>query len=245
MLETAKLVTDVYEGVGDETLSTTTVVYDASMRYPVGTFSGGTLWSANADTGIVEILTQGQNTITAIAAQTSALSGVYQMADTTFPMRKLKQAVLYVLRNMEIPAIDETLAASDGSIQIYDPDNNLAISNVRRVDVDGVRNYHWREQDGYLYFDDPDLEGDLKIYYMTNAQVAEYDDPISEAIDLNYLTWSAAAFLWRDHLRKVRKDNPTAQDMLNEAKINEAEALRMARKYEMRRLPRDPHHARW
>ena len=100
MLETAKLVTDVYEGTGSAS-STTTSVADVYMKYPVGTYNGGTMWSAKADDTVVEIKTQGQNLITVVAAQTSALTGAYQMADATFPMYKLKQAVLQTLGNID------------------------------------------------------------------------------------------------------------------------------------------------
>lgn len=243
MLETAKLVTDVYEGIGAAG-STTSTVSDASMKYPVQTYNGGTLWSAKADDTVVEIKTQGSNLITVATAQTAALTGAYQMADATFPMYKLKQAVDHVLANIELPARDETLSATAGKVQIY-TGTTLTISNVRRVYLDDVRNFHWREQDGYIYFDDPNAEGELTIEYMTTASVSGYKDEIDQAVDLNYLTWSAAVYLWRDLIRKIHKDNPTAQDMLNEAKVNEMEALRMAKKFEMRKLPRDPHYARW
>lgn len=244
MLETAKLVTDVFEGVGFVNSSTSEVV-DQSLTFPAGTLSGGTVWSVKADKGIAEIKTQGQNSFTLTTAQTLAMTGAYYAADAVFPMRKLKQAALYVLGKIEVPTVNTELFATSGSVQIYDPDNSLLISNVRQVFVDDVRNFHWREQNGYIYFDDPDLEGALDIYYVTDATVADYDDVLNAAVDMNYLTWSAAAFLWRDYLRKVKKDDPTAQEMLNEAKVNEAEALRMAKKYPMRRLPRDPRLARW
>lgn len=244
MLETAKLVTDVYEGTGDTALSTTAYVYDATMKLPTGSYNGGTLWSANANKGVVEIKTIGENKITVVTAQTAALKGAYSIADAEFPMRKLKQAILHVLGKIELPAKDETLSAASGRVQIYSG-TTLTISNVRRVYLDDVRNYHWQEQDGYIYFDDPDAEGELTIEYMTDASVSDYDSEINQAVDMNYLTWSAAAFLWRDLIRKIHKDNPTAQELLNEAKVNEAEALRTAKKYSMRRLPRDPHLARW
>lgn len=243
MLETAKLVTDVFEGVGSVS-STTSEISDASLKYPAGTFNGGTVWSPKCDKGVADIKTQGQNTFTMTTTQTLALTGPYQIADSTFPMYKLKQAALYVLGKIEIPTVNTALSAGSGSVQINDG-STLLISNVRQVFVDDVRNYHWRELNGYIYFDDPSTEGALDIYYMSDGVVADYDDILSDAIDMNYLTWSAAVYLWRDTIRKIRKDNPTAQELLNEAKVNEADALRQARKYAMRRMPRDPHFARW
>lgn len=243
MLAAAKLVTDVYEGLGEDT-STTTTVIDNSMKFPIGMFNGGTLWSTNATKGVAEIKTQGQNLITLASAQTTALNVAYQMADAAFPMYKLRQAVLHVLSKIELPAVQTSLAASDGKVQINNGDD-LLISNVRQVFVDSVRNFHWRELNGYIYFDDTNKKGNVDVYYMTDGVVVDYDSKINDAIDMNYLAWSAAVYLWRDTIRKIRKDNPTAQELLNEAKVNEAEALRQAQKYAMRRMPRDPHFARW
>jgi len=243
MLDTARLITTVLESTA--TSGTTTTIGDTNLTASTGTYNGGTAWllSGSMAGQYVPVKTNGVNTLTLAGTLSgSVIAGTqYAVADAQFPTWDLKQAVTQVLHRTDIPASGSAVAVA-GIATLP-----TGASNIKRVyDSTKKENMHWTEMDGAVRFDSLSVAGNITFDYLMPADL----DPnlataIDEAIDPNYVAWGAAAFLWRQLIQRIHKDDPTASDMLNEAKTNEMQALQQQRRYNPRNLPRSPHYSRW
>jgi hypothetical protein len=242
MLEAARFVGIVHEGTA--TGGSTTTLVDTALSFGSGYFNGGTLWVLSGDNAGVctPVVSQHANGTITISTQASACDSGnrYALATDKFTKAMLQQAVNYVLRRLDVTDIDTAHSASDGVATLS------GISNVRRVyTVDGdskIRNFHWKEIDGKIVFDDSSLAETLEIWYVkSHGELSSDSGEIADDVHLDCLIASAAVYLWRNYLQKHKKDDPTALDMLNEAKTLEA----TARRYVIRPVGKDPHWARW
>lgn len=241
MLEVAKLVTPVFEGVA--TGGSTTTLIDTGLSMPAGHYNNGTVWmTSGTNSGdVIVIKTHGNNTLTLNETLTAAIVATdkYAVCDQTFSKPKLKQAVKMVLSGLEIPTKNTSHTASSGSITLS------SISNVKRVLLDDVENYHWKEVGGKILFDDPDAEStDVDIYYMAAHSDLDDGGTVDAQVNLEWLKWAAAVNLWRSYLQEHHNDDPMATGFLNEALKKETELSNTA-KESMGELKRAPRLARW
>lgn len=242
MLETARLVGVVYEGVA--TGGSTTSLTDTRRTEQAEFFSGGALFiTSGALSGkVLPITSSGANTIT-FPAQTKAVAA----GDTYVAITKsiggidaLKQAVLYGLRHYgEIMLSDDTSLTLGSGKEYIIPDN---IKDIRRVEVKDsggsfVPNYYWKEIDGKLIFDSEPEAGIARIWYAGIHPTIKETESLNNNTKIEHIKWLAAEYMWRLLIQTTHKDNNIAIDMLNEAK---AEAL-LAKQAKPRLMPRDPH----
>lgn len=248
MLETGRVLDTVHEGAA--TSGTTAYLKDTNLKAQADEYAGGTLWmlsGSNSGT-VLSIKTSTENTLALVETLTIAIAAADKYAilsGTRFKREDIRQAVRWAIKRMNIPKQITTLkvAAADKGI-VTMPTGINAISNIKQVFVDDSINKHWAEINGTLVFDDDGIEGSLRVIYV--SQVADADleegDYIAPEIDLNYLIWSSAVNCWRKVIQQVKKDDPTAVEMMNEAKSNEQISLMRAKKL----LPkRSIHFANW
>lgn len=229
MLEVARLTMNVHEGMASD--GTTSTLIDTYLNEPVEYFSGGTLWMLSGDNDQLCVrITHGQNTLLLPSTLTSAIEAgdMYAVAPGKFDKIQLKQAILRSLREVRVPAVNTELVTVNDQGEYTLPDG---VSNILKVEIEGYEDHywtshHWHEHNGTLYFTEgffPDYDGNtIRIWYETSYGDIAEDADINPAINLDWLKWSAAAFLWRNYIQTVKKDDPIAVDMLNEAKVNEA-----------------------
>jgi hypothetical protein len=253
MLELARVLGIVYEGTA--TGGSTTTCVDTAMEYPQDYFEDGTLWITSGDAdGLCTKITAHANDTLTFATHTIAVAATntYAAATADFPKFALKNAVLSALRYQPIMKAD-TSTTTAANQETYTLPTDVA--DVRRVEIatstsapyEYETNYHWIEANGSLclYGDLPSTGYTMRLWY------ADYHDDIAESgsveegVDLIWLKWASAVNAWRWRIQQIRKDNPTATDMLNEAKTMEAQAMQATRRHPLRTLPRDPIHADW
>ncbi len=256
MLEAARIMGVVREGTA--TGGSTTTLVDSSMTEPAGYFMNGTIWvlSGTYDGACQVVSMHNEGTITLTTALAGAIiAGIeYAVATSEYPKYKLKQAVLSALRFAPVLKTYDTLTVT-ANTQEYSL--GAGISNAKRVEVDTsasvpygfVPNHFWKEWNGKIIFDsgkEPTDAGKIiRVWYEAeHGDIAETAS-ILTGIDMNWLKWASAAFLYRDQIKKIQKDNPTNIDMLNEARTLEAEAKRTAKKYELTSMPIDAKLAGW
>ncbi len=244
MLELARTVGWVREGTA--TGGSTTTMVDTAMDEPPELFKDGALFmtSGSSSGQCREVKTHALNTLTADAAFTSAVVAGNTYAVTTSEASKsiLKQAIRYVLKTCEITKMDDTGTLAQVMTL------PTGVSNVKRVKIDGDVNYKWHENGGLLYFDDDPGTGTVELWYMgycTEPAETGTTATLDEAVPLRWLVWSAAEYYWRQYIQKQHKDNNISPDMLNEAKQNAEMARVQSKRYDMRVMNRDPHHANW
>jgi hypothetical protein len=107
--------------------------------------------------------------------------------------------------------------------------------------------FGWKEQGGRLIFWHKDMPDTSKSGSLIRIWYAGFHPTITETEHLNHnarldhIKWIAAEYLWRRMIYTTHKDNPIAQDMFNEAKL---EAM-AAKKQRPQLMPRDPHYGRF
>jgi len=256
MLETARLMGVVKEGTA--TGGSTTTLIDTSLDDPAEYFTKGTIfvlsgtYSGTCD--VIKMFNEGTFTLTTTLAGAISAGNTYAAAQPEYPKHKLKQAVLSALRFAPILKTSDSLTVTADTEEYSLPSG---VSNVKRVEVAAsssspygfVPNLFWKEWNAKLIFDkgkEPTSTGYIiRLWYEgAHGEIAESGSILS-SIDMNWLKWSAAAFLYRDQIKKIQKDNPTDIDLLNEAKTLEAEAKRNAVRYELMSMPSDPKLAGW
>ncbi len=248
MLDVARLVMDVYDG--EATAGTATTLTDTAMSHKADYFTAGTLWIlSGANLGACRQVTlHSQNMLTFSALTGAVVAGVsYAVAPNVFSKSELKQAVLAVLRETKVPYSDTSLATVENQEAYTLPDG---VHNVLRVDIansqsspyDYHTNYWWVEEAGNLHFaigHEPQYSGyTMRIWYEAAQEEPDEDENISDAINLEWLQWAAAVKLWRKYAQASKKDDPTAIDMLNEAKVNEAALAAKKLNYSIHPSPR-------
>ena len=256
MLETARVMGVVKEGTA--TGGSTTTLIDTGLDDPAGYFTKGTLWilsgTYSGTCDVVKMFNEGTFTLTATLAGAIVAGITYAVANSEYPKYKLKQAVLSALRFAPILKTNDTLTVTADTEEYSLPSG---VSNVKRVDVAGsltapyafVPNLHWKEWNGKLFFEsgkEPSGTGlIIRLWYEgAHGEIAESGSILS-SVDMNWLKWTSAAFLYRDLIKKIQKDNPTDIDLLNEAKAFEAEAKQNAARGELISMPSDPKIAGW
>jgi len=251
MLETAKVLGITYEGTA--TGGSTTTLVDSALDFPQDHFEGGTLWvtSGTADGLCVKVSAYANNTFTFATSTAVVATNTYVAATKDFPKWLLKQAALMALRFTPILKIDTTQTTVADQETYTLP---TGVTDVRRVQVAASSsspygyetNYHWQEVNGTLYFFDPPAGGYLmRIWYVGyHGDIAE-SGSLEEGVSQDWLKWASAVNAWRWKMEQIRKDNPVAMDLMNEAKTLEANAERTAKRYQLKQIPRDPIHADW
>jgi hypothetical protein len=262
MLDVARLMGTVREGTATDGSETTLI--DTLLDEPADYFTKGTLWILTGDNeGLCTIVkTFAENTITIDSGLVAvddldveipiAAGDEYAVATPEFPKHKLKQAALSALKHNPILLTDDNLVVTANTKEYTLPDG---VSNIRRVEVateasapySFTPNMSWREWNGKLIFDNEptDTGKIIRLWYEGFHGVIDEDEEILSSADVEWVKWSSVAFLYRDLITRINKDNPTDLDLLNEAKIQEAEAKRNANKHALRSMPRDPKVTVW
>lgn len=256
MLETARIIGAVRDGTA--TGGSTTTLVDTQLNEASGYYKGGTIWilSGNND-GTCDIVAGfGENTVTLTSTLAQAIvSGVaYAIANSEYPKHRIKQAVLAQLRFAKTLKTNDALIVTVNTEEYSLPSG---VSNVRRVEVATstsvpygyTQNRFWKEWNGKIVFDKgyaPTSTGNkIRLWYEgIHDEIAESGEILTN-IDMNWLKWSAAAYLYREEIKRIQKDNPTALDLLNEAKSLEAEAKLNAGRFQLSSMPIDSKLAGW
>jgi len=249
MLETARLLGIVHEGLADS--GTTTTLTDSELEYEAGYFTGGTLFPlTGSGMGQAYYITKFmENTITIDATLTTAFSASsrYAAANKTYSRQMLKQAVNFNLRQLVIPQVDTTMTVeTNGTLTL-----SSGVYNVKRVLVgdegEEKPNYYWDERGGVLYFDPgraPDSAERITIWYVVpHGELVTHTAIINDQVDREWLAWASVVYCLRHKLTIIRRDDPMLIDMLNEAKMTEQQ-MKQKMKVQLN-MPRDPRLAGW
>jgi hypothetical protein len=255
MLEVARLMGGVREGT--VTSGTVSTLVDTAMDEPADTFTGGTLFMlSGTNDNLCCVVTShqfgGRLVIPTLTAAIAA-ADTYAVAPNKFPKHILKQAVNAVLRDLKVMGSNSTLTVTTDT-QAYTLPSG--VFDVRRVeverdddDLDYERNHHWKELNGVLYFDPGHEPGDtgkaIRVWYAKDHGELGDAGTVDNDVDIRYLKWAAVSYCWRNYIQGVKKDDPIAMDLLNEAKTSEAQAMRNARNNHFRIIDKDPHWGRW
>ena len=240
---TLQIARDICEHyTGSATASSTTSITDSTMQFQSGLFNNGTLWiTSGTYAGTMrKVTTYGNGMIswgTALAGAPIAGTTI-TVADQKFPMHLLKQAVNAVLADYPLEKQDTTLAVDVDNFGEYTLPSG--VNNVLQVEIATedaspygyVKNYQWREQGGTLEIYDGlwAYQDGKKVRLTYQGKHGEVDDAIdfSALVDSEYLRYAAEAWMWRNYILKMKKDDPQAIDMLNEAKFLEAQRKSVA-----------------
>lgn len=256
MLEAARYMGVVREGTA--TGGSTTTLIDTALDEPASYFTKGTLWVlSGTNSGLCQVIKSfNESTLTLPATLTAAIAAgnTYAIATSEYPKHKLKQAVLTILRYAPILKTDDSLDVLANTEEYSLPSG---VSNIKRVEVAGstsspyqfTPNHFWKEWNGKVVFEsgkEPSETGyPIRLWYEgEHGEIAE-SGSILTSVDKEWLIWSVVAFLYRDQIKTIQKDNPTNLDLLNEAKTFEAEAKRNAKRHEVTGMPIDSKLAGW
>lgn len=225
MLRVAELISDVYDGTA--TGGSTSTLIDTNMGAQAEQYSGGTCWITSGS-AVGDILTVKQSSEVKLTFVETASAGIaagntYSVAPPVFPKKLIKQAVNWTLKNIKVPTSNKALTISAGVITLP-----TGVSDICQVIVGGVRMTHWQEINGTIVFDNASTTGSLELKYMAQHAEVDEDDEINPAVNLVYLLWASAAYLWRNYVQRVKRDDTTAIDMLNEA-LSEAARYKPAK----------------
>jgi hypothetical protein len=209
-LEVARVLGIVREGI--VTTGGTTTFTDSNMAAETDVYKNGTVWFLSGTSiGLTSVIKRySASVFTLVTSRTTAVGNLYAVATSKFPQYIIDQAVNYVLRRTLSPKIDVLNTVSAGEC-------TLTVSNIKRVIVDDVRNYSWREVGGKLLFDDAELSGALELWYM-EAHGESITGAINPKIVNEYLIWASVLYILRNYVANHEKDDP----MINEYFLNEA-----------------------
>jgi len=229
LLDVARLVGDVIEGVS--TSGSTTTLVDTSLPSTTDNYYlGGTLFVRsgvpNVNTSrVITAHTNSSRTVSFGAAAAIVPAQAYTICRLQYPRQALITAVNQAL--VEIGAINkyvETVTTVTGQNEYSLPNG---VANVLRVEIASnlaapwgfIRNANWDEEDGKILFNTskaPTTTGyKLRIhYYGTHALVAADSDLISDQIHPERLAWTAAYYAALNRTRQVGKDDPSLKDMM-------------------------------
>jgi len=244
-LDLARFVGQVFRSTA--TGGSTTSLVDTNMPESDGFYDNVTVWilSGSSAGNYRKIKKHVSKQLSFDALGTAISAGViYAVADKTFPLHALKEAVNQSLAYFLVPKYDESLVV-DTSVDTYTLPTG--VSNVLKVEVacnDTApyvyeTNYWWREINGKLEIRDGIFLDDnaKKIRLTYAAYHGEIDD--STDIDVNvqpeYIRYAGAVWLWRNYIQQTEADSLIAKEMFNEAKMLEVEARLKAKDWS--RLP--------
>lgn len=223
MLAVAEHIGNVRRGTA--TGGSMTTLIDKDMQEGAEHWAGGTLWMLTGDNAglCVAVIGNAVNTLTINTTLTTAIAAgdTYAVADRQFPLEQLKAAVNRAYLTIDTTTKNSTATLNNDEV-IELPDG---VADVRRVVVEDVVNHYWEEIGGYIIFADgkePSSGDAIELWYPAALSALVLTDVIDDNVNPRWLLYAAAVNLWRWHLQKVNKDDPIAQDMLNEAKQMEA-----------------------
>jgi hypothetical protein len=228
---------------GTATGGTTSTLEDTLLTESAGRYTGGTLWVLTGDNAglCCPVIAHGNGSLMFTAVTDAIAAGdKYALSSPQFPKWLLDQAVDTALEGIDVIASStETIVA--GVLTL-----TLGIQNVRRVYINGKENFHWDEELGVITFDNTGLSGDAVVKYLVKANTTvDIDGELQTLVDPDHVAWSAVVFLWRNLIERIHKDNPSAIDLLNEAKINEAAAKSKCATFPAVNLSRSPRYSKW
>lgn len=221
---------------------TTSSLVDERTAKESDYFTGGTLWILSGDNAGKCLAIDGYNEGTyAFEAQADPIAAgdEYAAADDLFKRDELRGAAMDALRK------SKCMIKSEGEITTTDarvytlPDG---VSDVRRVQFMGddgtiTRIKNWQEKAGELtFYTQPESDKALTIWYAGRHPLISYTEHIKPGVSLEWLRWATVVSLYRNYIVTHRKDNPTALELFNEAKMIEAQHS-MARMEASRLMP--------
>jgi hypothetical protein len=234
-LQMARDLTEFY--AGSVTGSSTTSITDSAMQFQQGLFNNGTVWiTSGTYAGAMRKITSFGNGVinwsTALAGA-PAVGSSFLATDSKFPLHLLRQAVNAILQDYPLEKQDTTLVVDTDNFGEYtlpagvDDVYQVEIATESSSPYGWEKNHHWREHNGTLEIYDGILLNDdgKKIRLTYKGKHGEVDDSTAfqAAVDAQFVRYAAEAWLWRNYVLKMKKDDPMAVDMLNEAKFLEAE----------------------
>jgi hypothetical protein len=256
MLETARHIGAAREGTA--TGGSTTTLVDTSLDEAAELYKGGTLWMLSGNNeGLCDVISAfSENTVTITDTLTNAIldGDAYAVSSKEYPKHKLKQAVLSCLRFHPVLKTDDSLTVTADTEEYSLPSG---VSNIKRVEIAAeagtpysfAANLFWKEWNGKLVFQPGKEPGEagrsMRLWYMGEHGEIEESGTILSSVDMNWLKWAAAAFLYRDQVKRIQKDNPTNLELMNEAKTQEARARLMAKRSKLSNMPSDPKLSGW
>lgn len=228
VLALAHKLTSVYMGTASGGSATTLVDSSFPARYGIvpedDWFNGGTIhFITGTRTGSEVITDWVKSTKTFTFATGTAISGNrYAVYGPEYPRDILRRKINEALENMPgLPDVDESLtvvadqekyALPSGVYDVYEiaVENSLSVNGVNPVYY--IDHKHWRELDGYIYFDPgfypdsfTDAGGTIRLWcYTKPAELDADDDAISDYYATEWLVMEAAvaALEWRVMITK-------------------------------------------
>lgn len=240
-LDLARFVGTVFKSTA--TGGSTTSLVDTSMREANSFYDGGTIWilSGTNAGNYRKINKHVSKELFFDALGASITSGVrYAVADATFPLNLLKEAVNQSLVYFQIPRYDTSLTV-DTSTNVYTLP--AGVSNILRVEIacndtepySYEHNYWWREIDGKLEIRDGVFLDDdgkkIRITYAVNHGEIDDSGDIDPNVHPEYIRYAGAVWLWRNYIQKTEMDSLIAKEMFNESKMLEMEARLKAKDF--------------
>lgn len=234
---------------------TTTTLKDSALS-PSGKYNDGTLWVLSGDNAglCVKVTTHIGDTLTLDTTLTDAIAAGDEYAvavGSLFPLNELKAAVMQALQDQPVMRINDTgLQTAENTLRYNLPDG---VSDVRRVAyLDDDDSYKvlldWYENTAggeLVFYSQPEAGKDLILFYAGRHPWKALNEHIDGSIPMNWLKWAAVVKLYRNYIVKFRKDNPTALELFNEAKMEEARTIAANRNTELRLLPREGQYRPW
>ena len=231
---------------------TTTTLKDSALA-PSGKYNGGTLWVLGGDNAglCVKVTTHIGDPLTLNTTLTDAIAAGDEYAvapGSLFPLNELKAAVMQALQDQPVMLTDGSLTTAEDTLRYTLPDG---VSDVRRVAyIDDDDSYKvvldWYEIGNELvFYSQPEADLDLVLFYAGRHSWKELDEHIDGSVPTNWLKWAAVVKLYRNYIVKFRKDNPTALELFNEGKMEEARTIAANRNTELRLLPREGRYRPW
>jgi hypothetical protein len=238
----ASLITNVYQDTA--TSGTDSTIVDTKLAAETETYLSGTVWIlSGTNAGACRVVdSHTQNILHMREALPAAIiaGDVYAVITKEWPKTLLDLAVRAVLQFVKVP-VETTATAVNGELTLP-----IGVYDIKQCWFGGKENYHWEETGGKIKFDSSSVNGTVTLKYKQQATTLTdfATGVVSDYVPLELLTWSMVAYLWRNRIEQVRKDNPIATDLLNEAKTNEAFAKAKAEHYNID-LVRSPRYAKW
>lgn len=245
-LDLADITGEVHHGVA--TGGSTTTLVDSTLDDPDDYYNGGTIWFRSGNniskTAIVTDFTNATGTIT-FATQTGACAAadIYAVTPKEFNRTMLRRAVNIALQDKELHYLkkDITLTGVADQLSYTMPSG---VSDIRRIEVEDLINYFWKEANGYIVFDkdqEPEASDDIVVYYMGgHAEMTADSSALSVHVPPELVKWKAVIYILRQRYMVVGDDDPKVKTLLDDA---QAQYAQVRRKYRPNTMPVDPHYS--
>jgi len=257
ILEVARAMGIAYDGTA--TGGTTTTLIDTVNLLERDDFynKGFIMFLSGANKGVVKTISDFVNSTATISwsgAIAAVASGVeYVATSPEFPYTKIKAALNEVLKRSPFLQSNETLTTTADTVAYDLPAN---VYNIKRVEVAQdtsspyyyVTYFNWKERNGQIIFDNiyfPVSGYKIRLWYECPHGELPSAGVLRPTIDPDWLKWAAIAWLYRDLITRIKKDDPTSVDLLNEAKMREDEAKKHMKRNALASMDQDPRLAHW